>query len=123
MEEHMHIQFYRSSSGTNYVYEFIKKLPKKTVKKITRQLELLEMYDVFHCCQAGLMKKLKGYDLYEITINFNNIGFRIFCKLKREECCLLHIFVKKEKKTRTRHIKTALQRATDWEKQLALKLN
>lgn len=105
----MVVKFWTSSSTRNYVGEFIEGLPVMAQKKIIRQLELLEKYGRNFID----MKKLKGYDLCEITINFNNIGYRILCVIKNAVCWLLHIFVKKSNETPQREINTALKRAKE----------
>ncbi|MBI4067536.1 type II toxin-antitoxin system RelE/ParE family toxin [Candidatus Gottesmanbacteria bacterium] len=111
----MDIQFYTSSNTRNYVGEFIEGLPAKAKKKIIRQLKLLEKYGHNFID----MKKLKGCQLYEITINFNNIGYRILCAIKQTVCWLLHMFIKKSNDTPKKEINTALGRARDLELSLA----
>jgi len=112
----MEIHFYTSTNTRNYVGEFIEGLPVKTRKKIVRQLKLLEKYGSNYID----MKKLKGYDLYEITINFNNIGYRILCVIKQTACWLLHMFIKKRNSTAKREINTAMGRARDLELSLVI---
>lgn len=112
----MEIQFYTSSTTRNYVGEFIEGLPVKARKKIIRQLKLLEKYGHGYID----MKKLKGCDLYEITINFNNIGYRILCVIKQTVCWLLHMFIKKSNDTPQRELNTALGRAKALDLSLAI---
>ena len=116
----MEIDFYCSSGGTYHVKEFIEELPPKTVKKITRQLELLEKYGFSFLTQSGTMKKLQGYDIYEIVIDFNKVFYRIFCVIRNATCWLLHMFIKKGNSTPLREIKTALSRLKDLDLQLAV---
>lgn len=112
----MEVRFWTSSNTRNYVGEFIEDLPAKTKKKIIRQLKLLEKYGR----QFIDMKKLQGYDLYEITIYFNNVGYRIFCVMRDTVCWLLHMFTKKTNDTPQREINTALGRARDLDLHLAV---
>lgn len=119
----MEISFYSTSGGTNHVKEFIEDLPPKTVKKITRQLELLEKYGLHFLTKSGTMKKLRGYDIYEMMVAFNKVCYRIFCVIRNATCWLLHIFIKKSNSTPQKEISTTLGRIRDLDLQLALVTN
>jgi len=119
----MEVEFYCSSSGRNYVGEFIMGIPPKAVKKVYRQLELLKKYGVNFLTHSGTMKKLHGYDIYEMIIDFDKVCYRIFCVIRKAVCWLLHIFVKKSPHTPQREIDTAVKRARDLDYQLALAVN
>lgn len=116
----MEIGFYSTSGGTYHVKEFIEDLPPKTVKKITRQLELLEKYGLNFLTKSGTMKKLHGHDIYEMVVDFNKVCYRIFCVIRNATCWLLHMFTKKSNSTPPKEISTALSRIKDLDKQLAL---
>lgn len=116
----MIVETYCSSSGTYYVQETLAKLPPKAVKKIVGRLKLLRQYGVNFLTHSGTMKKLQGYDLYEIVVDFNKVFYRIFCVIRQATCWLLHLFAKKSNDTPLREIKTALQRAKDLDVRLAL---
>lgn len=84
----MKIRFYCSSGDRYYVEEFIVDLAHtlpKAVKKIRRDLGLLEKYGVSFMTKSGNMKKLQGYDMYEIIIGC----YRIFCVVRQAACWLL----------------------------------
>ena len=56
------------------------------------------------------MKKLKGYDLYELRIKFNNAIYRILLMIVETSSWLLHIFIKKTDYTPQKEIDIALVR-------------
>lgn len=118
----MKIDFYCSTGGKYYVKEFISGLPPKTVKKVVRQLELLEKHGLNFVTHSGTMKKLQGYDIYEIKIDFNKICYRIFCVMRKATCWMLHMFIKKSNFTPVREIMTAMSRAQNLDLQLARKV-
>lgn len=119
----MEVSFYSTSGGTYQVKEFIEGLPPKTVRKITRQLELLEKYGLHFLTKSGTMKKLQGYDIYEIVVDFNKVFYRIFCVIRNATCWLVHMFTKKSNSTPIREITTALNRIRDLDRQLALAIS
>lgn len=114
----MEIQYYCSSGGTNYVGDFIMVLPVKAAKKVRRRLGLVTKYGINFMTHSGTVKKLHGYDLYEIVINFNKVFYRIICSIKNGICWLLHMFTKKSNNTPIREIRTAVQRSRDLDIQL-----
>lgn len=108
----MDIKFGKSSSGGEYVKEFIKNInDAKTQAKIVKHLELLEGHDLLSAIKAQLIAKLHGYNLYEIVIDYNKVFYRILCSIKQPTCWLLHMFKKKKNSTPLVEIKTALQRS------------
>jgi phage-related protein len=111
----MDIRFYTSQSGVEYVSEFIKEKISdvKAKNKILRRLELLEKYDLLNAIRSRLIKKLHGYDLYEIVIDHNRVFYRILCSIGRNTCWLLHMFKKKSNNTPAEDIETALNRSTN----------
>lgn len=116
----MEIDFHTSSSGESYVGNFISNLnDMKAKKKILKRFETLERYGVSSLTQSGTMKKLHGYDLYELKIDF----YRIICVIRGATCWLLSIFIKKANKTPLQHILTALQRAKELDLTLSLAVN
>lgn len=119
----MEINFYSTSRGTCHVKKFITDLNPKTVKKITRQLDLLEKYGVNFLTKSGTMKKLQGYDIYELIIDFNNVCYRIFCVIRNTTCWLMHMFKKKSNATPFKEVSTTLSRIKDLDMQLNLALN
>ncbi|MBU3978441.1 type II toxin-antitoxin system RelE/ParE family toxin [Patescibacteria group bacterium] len=119
----MDIKIFSSSSGTFYVKEQMAEIPAKAIKKITGKLELLEKHGMNFVTHAGIMKKLHGYDIYEIVIDFNRIFYRIFCVIRNSTCWLLHMIFKKSNKTPLHEIKVALQRSRELDLQLAFAKN
>lgn len=115
----MEVEFYCSSNGTNYVKDVIMDQPPKVVKKIWRQLNRVEKYNLNFLTRAGVMKKLHGYELWEIIVNFGNICYRIFCVIREKTYHLLHMFIKKSNSTPYKEIKTALNRAADLDYKLS----
>lgn len=109
----MTIETWKSASGRDYVKENIERLPLKPKKKIIRMLDLFEKYGPKFMQQAGYMKKLTGYAIYELIIDFNKICYRIFCVIRETACWLLLFFIKKSPGTPLREIKTALARAKE----------
>lgn len=114
----MEVEFYTSASGRNYVGDFIAVLPAKTIKKVYRQLELVEKYGL--SMHSKVVKKLQGYDLYEIIIDFNRVCYRIFCVVRNTTCWLLHMFAKKTPNTPKKEINTALERTKSLDYSLSI---
>lgn len=56
---------------------------------------------------TGLVKKLKGFPLWELKIKSIRI---LYCTFDNGAVFLLHMFVKDSNKTPARHIKTAMKR-------------
>ena len=83
---------------------------KKAIKKIEKRLELLSKYGVGFLTKSGTMKKLHGFEIYEIKIDFNNVFYRILCVVRGSVCWLLNMFTKKSDKTPYKEIKTTLER-------------
>lgn len=106
----MTVDFWENPSGRSPVEEFIESLPLKAQKKIVKILELLEKHDT-KLMFSGYMKKLKGYDLYELRIVFSKVYYRILFVIIDSACILLHAFTKKSDDTPVREIETALARA------------
>jgi len=105
----MNVQFWETSSGDCPVVNFIDGLPAKTQEKIMWILELFEQYGT-KLIYTKHMKKLKGYDLYELRIKFNNAIYRILLMIVETSSWLLHIFIKKTDYTPQKEIDIALVR-------------
>jgi len=105
----MEIIFWESDSGKNPVADFIESLEPKTQAKVTFILEIIGRYG--RRAANNYFEKLKGYQLYEVKIQFNKRWHRIFCIIEGEKCYLLHGFFKKSNKTPLKEIKVALERA------------
>lgn len=107
----MEVESFRSSSGKDYVGEAILGLPAKAQKKVIKRLNMLNQYGFGFITHSGYVKKLKGYDLYEVKIDFNKISYRILFSIRDTTCWLLNMFIKKRQKTPLNEIDTALQRS------------
>jgi len=105
----MEIIFWQNNNGESPVETYIKDLDIKTQKKILWTLEIVEKFGA----RVGnnYFEKLKGFNLYEIKVNFNKKWHRMLCRVKENKCYLLHGFSKKSNKTPNREIGTALNRA------------
>lgn len=119
----MEVEFYCSASGTNYIKEFIVGQSPKAAKKIWRQIKRLEGCNLTFLSQAGIIKKLHGYDLWEICVDFGNMCFRILFVIRNITCHLLHGFLKKSNNTPKREIETALRRTKDLDYQLSFTIS
>lgn len=119
----MEVEFFSSSGGTYYVGKFIKQQQPKVVKAIYRQLERIERLELNYLTRAGIMKKLHGYNLWEIIVNTGKAFYRIFCVVRENICYLLHGFKKTSNYTKKKEIVTALNRAKQLDLQLALATN
>ena len=97
--------------------------PAKAIKTIYRQLKRVGDYELNFLVHAGIIKKLKGYAIWEIIIDFNNVCYRIFCVIRNAVLCLVHGFIKKSNRTPAREIKTALSRIRDLDYKLSLAVN
>lgn len=118
----MTIETWESASGRDYVKEEIWSLPPKPKKKVIKMLYLFKKYGPEFMKRAGYLKKLTGYAMYELVIDFNKICYRIFCVIRETACWLLHFFIKKSPSTPPREIKTALARAKELDLFLARQL-
>ena len=106
----MKIDYYLSSGGKNYVMEFISCQPIKSQKKILRGIDDIKKWGFEAARRARLIRKLHGYDIYEIVIRFNKVFYRIFCVLREMTLILIHAFCKKTNDTPMNEIVTVLGR-------------
>lgn len=116
----MDVESWPPGEDESVVMDYVSTLPAKTQKKIVRTLGLLEKYGRdFLLFNTKYLKKLRGYELYEIRIEWEKVCYRILCLIVKTTCWLLHIFVKKSNKTPKREINIAIDRA----KKLSIFLN
>jgi phage-related protein len=116
----MRVESYCSPSGVDYVAESLKLLPVKAAKKAVRQFELIERYGLDFVTRSGTMKKIHRIGLYELTVRFENIFYRVFCLVRGAVCWLVHAFTKKSNKIPTRELETALNRSGELDHSLRL---
>ena len=101
------VRFFQTVRGTCPVKEFIEKQDKKVDAKTIRTIELLQNYGPF--LKPPYSKKIDK-NLYELRI-VGQEAIRIFYTNYNQQYYLLHGFKKKSRKTPTREIRTALDRA------------
>jgi len=102
------IEYYKTPTGTEPVYDFIESLPLKAKTKIYNTFELLTEYGI----QLGLphVKKLIGTPLWEIRILGDDNIRILYVTITRKTFLLLHGFIKKKQKTSLKDINVALSR-------------
>lgn len=111
MDQKWKIDYYKTLSNKSPVEEFLDSLNAKAKSKVINSFDLLEEFGT--AVGPPKVKKIQGTQLWELRIlGFDNI--RIFYVAKSgKSFLLLHGFVKKNQKTDTREIKTALERLKD----------
>lgn len=103
------VESYETSGGRDPVKEYIFSCDPKTIKRIVKNLDRLEMYG-FGLLGSGIFSKIVGHqDLYELKIKFNKMEHRIMCGKAGSIIYLLDGFHKKENKLRD----TDIQRSQD----------
>lgn len=103
--------YWHNANEVSPIYEFIEGLEEKSQARVYKSLDMLEKYGL----NLGYphIKKLKGYDLWELRI-LGGDNIRIFyITMKEKKFLLLHGFVKKKQKTDIKEIKIALKRLTN----------
>lgn len=106
------IKYFLSSSGVNQVKQFIDSLEHKQKIKIFHIFKLIITYGINSIPQH--IKKLTGTPLWEIRI-LGKDNVRILYVIPQKETVLvLHGFIKKTQKTKSKEINTALKRYQQW---------
>ena len=116
----MEVQYFCSAEGANYVGDVVEDQSPKAVKKIIGRLELIEEWGINFFTYSGYAKKLHGFDLWEIIVDFGRKCYRIFCVIRDATCWLVHMIIKKSNETPRWEIETALSRVRVLDKRLAL---
>lgn len=101
------IYIYPVDSNPNIIKEFLKKLQKSSIQKITRQLKYLEEYGLVS--EVIDLKKLKGYDFWEVRI-LGKENIRIFVWGYEHSIFVIHIFKKKSQVTNPKELELAKYR-------------
>lgn len=109
----MEYEFWENAQGEAVVVTDIQQLDSKLQAKIIWVLDRFKEVGL----RLGMphLKKLhlkNQQDLYEFRFKMNNNCFRILFVVRKNVAYLLYSFSKKENSTASRHIKTALQRAS-----------
>lgn len=106
----MNVYLWESPSGKRPVGDFILGLSVKAQEKIKWVLDLFEEQGL-RLIYTKHLEKLKGYDLYELRIEFNKVFYRIFLIIIETSSWLLHMFIKKSNHTPQKEIDIALKRS------------
>ncbi len=102
------VRLYQFANGESPIRKFMDSSQKSLRSKIIRQLRYLEEFGMSP--SNPNLKKITGTNLWEIRI-LGKDNIRIICvALINEQILILHIFVKKSEKTRSRDINLALKR-------------
>lgn len=101
----------------NIIQDFIKKLQKSSIQKITRQLRYLEEYGLV--TEVIDTKKLKGYDFWEVRI-LGKENIRIMVWGYDKYIFIIHIFKKKNQSTNPKELEIAKYRLKMIKKMLGL---
>ncbi|MBM3708525.1 MAG: type II toxin-antitoxin system RelE/ParE family toxin [Actinobacteria bacterium] len=108
------LEFYVTEKGDSPVEESIGRLSKKAGAKILRWLDLLEKFGLSDL--RDYIKKLEGYELFELKILHAANYYRLFFSpYEDKRLVFFHLFSKKSKKTPRREIETAMRRKRDYE--------
>lgn len=110
------VKFWKSSSGKVPVMDSIMSLTEEMQYKVWWKIRRLEIRGAKLVHDGSHMKKLKGYCLYELRIKL----YRILLVFINGTAWLLHMFVKRMKRTPKKEIERALRRKAALEVQLAI---
>jgi phage-related protein len=107
------INYYVSPSGRIPVKEFVEKLPEKPQARVFYTLELLAEFGI----KLGLphAKKVTGTPLWELRILGEKSLRFFYVAFIQHSFLLLHVFVKKTKRTPQKEIRVALKRLDDYQ--------
>lgn len=109
----MEVELWENEFGRSPIADFISKIKDNELKnKISDTINLLEKHGLatIEYAPKGL-KKLSGYNMYELRIKNKRILIRILFAIVGITAWLLHGFQKQSKKTPAKEIKTAINRA------------
>lgn len=102
------VEFFVNSSGESPIREFIDRCPDRQQAKILRLLQHLQEFGL--TVAVPNTKKLKGTPLWELRIlGRDNIRI-IYAPLGKSRVVILHIFLKRTRKTPRKEISTAMKR-------------
>jgi len=122
----MDIKYWTSSSGRNYVGEFINKQIPTAQRVIIADLNLMSQYGYqaavnvrFDNIKPLQGKKMKEKKINEMVIRHSQASFRVLFVIRNSVCWLLHIFKKETNKTPLNALTVAYKRACDLDYYLA----
>lgn len=101
------VLYYKSHNGKSEVVDFIFKANERCQSKIYNQIDHLKEYGL--SCINPNIRKLSNTPFWEVRI-LGKDNIRLFCSTVESQVVIFHIFYKKQQKTSTSDIKTALKR-------------
>jgi len=105
----LHKIIYFTRNNTCPIFEFFKKIPKKDVAKILREIDLLEEFGL----SLGMpyIKKMTGTkDIWELRVKQSTTNYRVFYfTMKNKQIILLNAFQKKTSKTPPNELSKAIE--------------
>lgn len=105
----MHKIIYFTRNNSCPILEFFKKIPKKDVAKILREIDLLEEFGL----SLGMpyIKKMTGNkDIWELRVKQSTNNYRVFYfTMKNKQIVLLNAFQKKTSKTPPNELSKAIE--------------
>ena len=102
------VEFFVSSNGRSPVREFIDRCPDRQQVKILRFLQHLQEFGLTTTIPNA--KKLKGTPLWELRILGKDNIRVIYAPLDKGRVVVLHIFLKKTRKTPRKEVSIATKR-------------
>lgn len=118
----MSVEYWETDAGFCPVIEF---MHKESAKARAKMQWVIDYFDTkgYSLLGTPFLKKLKGFDLYELRIKVSKILYRILVVIKKSTAWLVHAFIKKTKKTPLKEIGVALERKSIIESGLNLAIN
>ena len=113
MEDKWKIKVYESLTGDKPVEEFIKSLDEKAQLKISRTLDLLEVFGLEGAYPH--VKKLTGTSLWELRILGSDSIRILYITITGKIFLLLHSFKKKSQKIPPKEITIAEKRLNEYQ--------
>lgn len=109
---YMEIELWESNNGHSPAGDFIEELDGKVKRKIFQRIEEFETYGL-KLLQSGHLKKLSGYNIYELRISFNKQHYRLLGVIQESRFLILHGFNKKSRETPLKEIRVTLNRSSE----------
>lgn len=105
----MDIEYWEMKKDYSPVAEFIFAEPAKAQAKIQKVVEFYQE-EGLSLLGSQFLKKLHGYDIYELRIRYQKISYRIFFIIFNSISWLVHAFKKKSDATPQKEIDIAERR-------------
>lgn len=104
------VLYYKDENGKCEVLDFIFKSRKEVQSKVSNQIKHLKEFGLSRINPS--IRKLTNTPFWEVRI-LGRDNVRMFCCLVGSQIVIFHIFSKKQQKTPSREIKSALKRYYD----------